>query len=32
LGIRPGVGIDKALGLADEIEDSEILRKLEPRK
>jgi hypothetical protein len=32
LGIRPHVDIDKALGLADEIEDSEILRKLELRK
>ena len=32
LGIRPGVDIDKALGLAAEIEDSEILRKLELRK
>jgi hypothetical protein len=32
LGIRPGVDIDKALGLADEIEDAEILRKLELRK
>jgi hypothetical protein len=32
LGIRPHVNIDKALGLADEIEDSEILRKLELRK
>ena len=32
LGIRPGVNIDKALGLADEVEDAEILRKLELRK
>lgn len=32
LGIRPGIDIDKALGLADEIEDTEILRKLELRK
>jgi hypothetical protein len=32
LGIRPGVNIDRALGLASEIEDSEILRKLELRK
>jgi len=32
LGIRPGVDIDKALSLAGEIEDSEILRKLELRK
>jgi hypothetical protein len=32
LGIRPGIDVDKALGLAGEIEDSEILRKLELRK
>jgi hypothetical protein len=32
LGIRAGVNIDKALGLADELEDAEILRKLELRK
>jgi hypothetical protein len=32
LGIRPSIDIDKALGLADEIEDAEILRKLELRK
>jgi hypothetical protein len=32
LGIRPEVDIDKALNLASEIEDSEILRKLELRK
>ncbi len=32
LGIRPEVNLDKALGLAGEIEDSEILRKLELRK
>jgi hypothetical protein len=32
LGIRPDVNIDKALSLAGEIEDSEILRKLELRK
>lgn len=32
LGIRPEVNIDKALSLAGEIEDSEILRKLELRK
>ncbi len=32
LGIRPSVDIDKALGAAGEIEDSEILRKLELRK
>lgn len=32
LGIRQGVNIDKALGLAGELEDAEILRKLELRK
>jgi hypothetical protein len=32
MGIRPEVNIDKALSLADELEDSEILRKLELRK
>jgi hypothetical protein len=32
LGIRPDIDVDKALGIADEIEDSEILRKLELRK
>jgi hypothetical protein len=32
LGVRPGVDIDRALSLAGEIEDSEILRKLELRK
>jgi hypothetical protein len=32
LGIRPEVNIDKALSLAGELEDSEILRKLELRK
>jgi hypothetical protein len=31
-GSRPSVDIDKALSLADEIEDTEILRKLELRK
>jgi hypothetical protein len=29
LGVRPGVNLDKALTLADELEDAEILRKLE---
>lgn len=32
LGVRPNVDIDRALNLAGEIEDSEILRKLELRK
>ncbi len=32
LGIRPDIDVNKALSLADEIEDSEILRKLELRK
>lgn len=32
LGVRPGVDLDKALALAGEIEDEEILRKLELRK
>lgn len=32
LGIRPDIDIDKALSLAGEIEDSEILRKLALRK
>jgi hypothetical protein len=32
LGVRPGVNLDKALSLAGEIEDTEILRKLELRK
>lgn len=32
LGARPGVDLDKALALAGEIEDEEILRKLELRK
>jgi len=32
LGLRPGVDLDKALRLADELEDSEIARKLELRK
>jgi hypothetical protein len=29
LGVRPGVNLDKALALAGEMEDAEILRKLE---
>jgi hypothetical protein len=29
LGVRPGVNLDKALALASEMEDAEILRKLE---
>ena len=32
LGIRPDVDLDKALGLAGQIEDAEILRKLDLRK
>jgi hypothetical protein len=32
LGARPGVNLDKALRLAGELEDAEILRKLELRK
>jgi hypothetical protein len=32
LGIRPDINVDKALGLADEMEDAEILRKLDLRK
>jgi hypothetical protein len=30
--VRPGVNLDKALGLADAIEDEEIARKLDLRK
>jgi hypothetical protein len=30
--VRPGVNLDKALVLAGEMEDAEILRKLELRK
>jgi Ribbon-helix-helix protein, copG family len=29
LGVRPGVNLDKALALAGELEDAEIIRKLE---
>jgi hypothetical protein len=32
LGVRPSVDLDKALNLAGEVEDSEILRKFELRK
>jgi hypothetical protein len=32
LGFHPGVNIDKALRLADEMEDEEIIRKMELRK
>jgi hypothetical protein len=32
LGVRQGVDLDKALSLAGEMEDAEILRKLELRK
>jgi hypothetical protein len=32
LGLRPGVDLDKALRLAGELEDEEIVRKLELRK
>jgi Ribbon-helix-helix protein, copG family len=32
LGLRPGINLDKALQLASEIEDAEMVRKLELRK
>jgi Ribbon-helix-helix protein, copG family len=32
LGVRPGIDLDKALGLAGELEDAEIRRKLDLRK
>lgn len=32
LGLRPGVNIDKALQLSADLEDAEIIRKLELRK
>lgn len=32
LGLRPGIDLDKALQLAGELEDAEIIRKLELRK
>ncbi len=32
LGVRPGINLDKALRLAGELEDDEIVRKLDLRK
>jgi hypothetical protein len=32
LGVRPGIDLDKALRLAGELEDAEIVRKLDLRK
>jgi hypothetical protein len=32
LGLRPGINVDKALALSGELEDEEIVRKLELRK
>lgn len=32
LGVRPGIDLDKALRLAGELEDDEIVRKLDLRK
>lgn len=32
LGVRPGIDLDKALGLAADLEDAEIRRKLDLRK
>jgi hypothetical protein len=32
MGVRPGINLDKALTLAGEMEDAEILRKLKLRK
>ncbi len=32
LGLRPGTNLDKALALAAELEDAELVRKLELRK
>jgi predicted transcriptional regulator len=32
MGVRPGVNLDKALRLASELEDEEILRKIAVRK
>ena len=32
LGLRPGIDLDKALALAAELEDDEIVRRLELRK
>jgi hypothetical protein len=32
LGLRPGIDLDKALALATDLEDAELVRKLELRK
>ncbi len=32
LGVRPGIDLDKALALAGELEDAEVVRKLSLRK
>jgi hypothetical protein len=32
MGLRPGVDLDRALRLADVLDDEEIVRKLEPRR
>jgi hypothetical protein len=32
MGVRPGINLDKALRLAGELEDEEILRKMAMRK
>jgi plasmid stability protein len=32
LGVRPGIDLDKALQLASDLEDEEIMRKLQARK
>jgi hypothetical protein len=32
MGLRPGVDLDRALRVADDLEDAELLRKLELRK
>lgn len=32
LGVRPGIDLDKALSLAGDLEDDEIMRKLDLRK
>jgi hypothetical protein len=32
LGVRPGINLDKALRLAAEVDDDEVVRKLELRK
>ena len=31
-GVRPGIDLDRALGLADALEDGELARKLEQRR